>query len=89
MTNLRYNSYPDYRSEEGFPDDVALLHGIMNGLGYDASPEDIASAYAAYSEEEWCAGWLCLPTGTEELQSLVRYLIEHEYLAEEQPAHFR
>lgn len=84
-TILRFGdeyNWPDYRnySADEWPEDVALLRGIMNGLGYDASPQDTASAYAAWSEEEYCASWLNLPNDTEALQHLVRHMIERGYL---------
>ena len=75
---LRFN----YAKEPEYPEDVARLRAALNELGYDAPPMDVAAAYELYSDREWCAGWLALPTSDSRLADLCRHMIRYGYLAE-------
>ena len=75
MTRLVYRN-PD---APRYPEDVARLRAILNARGFDASDGDIATAYAAWSEDYYAAGWMSFfGCNDEDLFKAIR-----EYLVEE------
>lgn len=44
-----------------FPEDVDRLVRVFAERGFRVTRNDVASAYAVWSEENYCAGWLCMP----------------------------
>lgn len=75
-----------------FPDDVDRLERVSREAGLDLTRERVTDAYAAFSEEEYCAGWLLLPVaGQPGDEWLLKYLrmglavLEKDEAAPDQP----
>ena len=62
-----------------WPEDIARIRKAMNELGFDASDHDIEAAYAEYSEEELCCGWVVMDIWAKDeyaARATMRYLRE-------------
>lgn len=61
-----------------FPEDIARFQRVIKAAGHEASDDDLAWAWAEWSENHWCASWFSVPhCGDEEiLRGLMRMLVE-------------
>ena len=78
LTRLTYSRTVPIRH----PEDVARIRKVLARWGYAASDPDIQDAYHAWSEDNWCAGWLALPEDDDALRRVVQEVIE-DYLGVE------
>lgn len=63
-----------------FREDVERIRLLLNAEGFTASGLHIATAYGAWSEDTWCAGWDSMPECNNRLRERVRAMIQQGYL---------
>ena len=62
---------PKIDSRIRWPEDVARIVHVMADRGYAVTPAHAQRIYEAWSEEEYCAGWLGLTPDDEKLAAII------------------
>lgn len=60
--------------------DIEILRNTAVNMGFLVSRIDLQEAYAEWSEDYYCAGWLMLPSTQEGIKEIIQELIVLEYL---------
>lgn len=61
--------------EERYPADITCIVDALELNGYEATRQEAALLWSKHSED-YCAGWLCLPTEGSEIFTAIKPYIE-------------